>query len=49
MRRCGQYIAVYLFWRFFAFETHVGCGSGSESPLAHRAAAPVEAPIPVGP
>lgn len=26
MYRCGQYTAVYLFWRFLAFETHVGRG-----------------------
>jgi len=26
MHRCGQYIAVYLFWRFIAFETHIERG-----------------------
>lgn len=26
MARCGQYIAVYLYWRFLAFEIHIGSG-----------------------
>jgi hypothetical protein len=27
MKRCGNsFIAIYLYWRFLAFETHIGCG-----------------------